>query len=64
MVALNFEALSFSVSKKQRGCYGLAGFVVQDPPFQPIQAQAPVGQQEKSRKHRNHHESTKITLLH
>src|SRR5687767_1075824 len=62
MFALNFEWLPFSISKKKRGCCGPASFIIQDAPFQPIQAQAPVGQQEKSREHRNHNHSMNRTL--
>jgi hypothetical protein len=48
MFALNFEELSFSVSKRQRGGDWLASFVIQDAPFQPVHVRAPVEQQKKN----------------
>src|SRR5262245_2917033 len=48
MSALDFERLSFSVGKHQRCRDGLAGFVIQDAPFQPVQAQAPVASKRRA----------------
>src|SRR5262245_2969597 len=64
MSALDFERLSFSVGKHQRCRDGLAGFVIQDAPFQPVQAQAPVSQQKKSPEHGDHHQSSNRILRH
>src|SRR5687767_4530691 len=42
MAALDLERSSFSVGKQQSGCDRLAGFVVQDAPFQKLHSRAPV----------------------
>src|SRR5262245_30139658 len=48
MFAFNFESLSISISKRQRGGNRLVGFVIQDASFQLVRAPAFVRQQQKN----------------
>src|SRR5512147_550257 len=64
MRAFNLDRLSFSIGKQQRCCNWLAGFVIEDGPFQPVDTRASVGYRQKNCEQRGDHRPAIGTLGH